>query len=904
MSLWKAEQFRPTERENTPQPDTAIPEWLDRYPWLPILFLILLPFLVELPLLIFGLSTNPIWQQSGIVEGVRAGLLPGLSYGDPNVGWTTQALGHLAAEDWLHGIIPWWNPYSGIGLPLAGEMQPNAFFLPFVFFLLLHNGVLWLKIAMQVFAGLATFALLRELKLGRLAALTGGALYALNGTFAWMPGPVAVINTIPFLPLLLYGIERARKERNRDGIIWIALAISGSLYAGFPEAAYINGLLALAWAIYRFLFENIRWIFLARVIVGGAIGLLLAAPIINAFASYLVHTNAYHMHSQYANVFLDVRDIPIYFFPYIYGPIASTFGKSFLVYFWGEGTSYVGIMIVFFASLSLAIKNNDRVYLLLIIYIILSFIRILGLPGHSIINHIPLLTETMFTRYSSISWGLAVVILAMFTLERLNEKKNIARMALAVALLVLTVGISVETALSAIKHNKYLFISLLYASFMLAIFFVMYVFLPLKNRRYMVALLLIVDCSIMFIAPELSGMHPGKVDKPAIRFLHSNLGLQRFYTLGPIEPNYSAYFDIASINHNYLPIATNWATYVRRNIFPPLSKSSDVIFWAPWYGGNTGVESFIDRVNNYERLGVRYVVINKGQSLLPGISYQTGTGENTPLALENGGAVTVKINASKDGKNNASVTAVSVFQGNYGNTANGKLTVKACTSTNNCVMGSRPLSESQDNSPFSISLAKPLQVKAGAPLTITFTHLDSTRPEAFWLWPQAPGHEQTVIGPQGPIPGKAIQFSLETSDTALQGLRKVYSDALLDIWELPHPAPYYTVMHGDCQISNPTRDGLVAQCSTPATLQRRELYMPGWSASVNGVSTAVSAHQKIFQTIALSAGKNVVRFRFAPPYVNYAWIAFWLSIIALLWWSYRTVFQLRANTQKTGEKTA
>jgi hypothetical protein len=201
-------------------------------------------------------------------------------------------------------------------------------------------------------------------------------------------------------------------------------------------------------------------------------------------------------------------------------------------------------------------------------------------------------------------------------------------------------------------------------------------------------------------------------------------------------------------------------------------------------------------------------------------------------------------------------------------------------------------------------LAKALQIKAGVPVTITFTHLDSTKPEALWLWPQIPGHEQTVIGPHGLIPGKAIQFSLETSDTALQGLRKVYSDALLDIWELPHPAPYYTVMHGDCQISNPTRDGLVAQCSTPATLLRRELYMPGWTASVNGVTTAVSPHQKIFQKISLIAGKNVVRFRFAPPYVNYAWIAFWLSIIALLWSSYRTWFQLRANTQNKGKETS
>ena len=67
----------------------------------------------------FGLSTNPIWFDSGVVYGTHNGLLPGLPYIDPNVGFTTQALGHLAAEDWLHGVIPWWNPYSGIKLPLA-----------------------------------------------------------------------------------------------------------------------------------------------------------------------------------------------------------------------------------------------------------------------------------------------------------------------------------------------------------------------------------------------------------------------------------------------------------------------------------------------------------------------------------------------------------------------------------------------------------------------------------------------------------------------------------------------------------------------------------------------------------------------------------------------------------------
>lgn len=68
-------------------------------------------------------------------------------------------------------------------MPLAGEMQPAAFFFPFVLLLLLKGGVLWLGIALETVAGLAAYALSRELGLGRLAALTGGALFAL--LWAW-----------------------------------------------------------------------------------------------------------------------------------------------------------------------------------------------------------------------------------------------------------------------------------------------------------------------------------------------------------------------------------------------------------------------------------------------------------------------------------------------------------------------------------------------------------------------------------------------------------------------------------------------------------------------------------------------------------------------------------------------
>ena len=112
-------------------------------------------------------------------------------------------------------MIPWWNPYTGIGVPLAGELQPGAFFLPFNLLLLLKEGVLWQRIAMQIIAGLGTYALLRELGLSRLAALLGGGLFSLNGVIAWTPGPAAVYCSSPFLPWLLWGIERARKAGPR-----------------------------------------------------------------------------------------------------------------------------------------------------------------------------------------------------------------------------------------------------------------------------------------------------------------------------------------------------------------------------------------------------------------------------------------------------------------------------------------------------------------------------------------------------------------------------------------------------------------------------------------------------------------------------------------------------------------
>ena len=149
---------------------------------------------------------NPLGIQSGLGRVTSAGLLGGVPTIDPNNGVTSQALGHLAVHDWFHLQLPWWNPYEGTGTPLAGEMAGAALF-PFTILTAVANGQLYERILLELLTGVATYLLLQRLAVSRWASTVAAIAFALNGTFAWFSH--APINAIPFLPLVLLGIEDA-----------------------------------------------------------------------------------------------------------------------------------------------------------------------------------------------------------------------------------------------------------------------------------------------------------------------------------------------------------------------------------------------------------------------------------------------------------------------------------------------------------------------------------------------------------------------------------------------------------------------------------------------------------------------------------------------------------------------
>jgi hypothetical protein len=135
--------------------------------------------------------------------------------------------------------------------------------------------------------------------------------------------------------------------------------------------------------------------------------------------------------------------------------------------------------------------------------------------------------------------------------------------------------------------------------------------------------------------------------------------------------------------------------------------------------------------------------------------------DNTPLALTEGQKLTMGfVIHNKQMSSSKQISSIGIFQGNYNNTATGALSIKICNEAQ-CVLGSRPLSQSQDNSFFNIHLQHPLTVGPGDELSLTISHLSGKKPDALWLWPEAPGYPQSLLGPNGPIPGKAVRIRLK-----------------------------------------------------------------------------------------------------------------------------------------------
>ena len=571
---------------------------------------------------------NPLYQFSGLATNAKAGLAVGYNSIDPNAAYTAQALGHRAALDWLHGHVPLWNHYEGIGTPLAGEMQAAAFF-PLVLLLAVSNGQLYFYILLQIIAGVATCRLLRRIGLGTTAALVGGAVFALNGTFSWFR--YQLVNPIAFLPLILLGIERSL-ERSRAGRKggWglIAVAVALSLYAGFPEAAYIDGLLAAVWVIARMIqIREGRTQFVMKIGLGVATGILLAAPILAAFVAYLPHQYiGGHVSGGFAGGSLPRGASPMLIVPYVYGPLWGFAGADhtgLLGTIWGNVGGYLTSALLLLVLVGVVGRRDRVLRLALAGWLVLALGRTFGVPGVTqVVNAVPLVGQTVFHRYSGASWEMAATVLAALGLDDiLSGRARRSSLVTAVIVALIAVSLAGMQALPVLgrldgapHHRAWALGGVGWAAIT-----VLAVAVAGGFRRFgarLLPIVILLDALVFFVTPQFSARRQVRIDNQLITYLRHNLGSYRFFTLGPLQPNYGSYFGLASVATNDLPPKL-WSKYIRTH----LNSNTDTLVFDGVSRlnatGPTPAEELMAHLEDYESIGVKYVLLPAGFQLPP-----------------------------------------------------------------------------------------------------------------------------------------------------------------------------------------------------------------------------------------------------------------------------------------------
>ncbi|RMG71609.1 MAG: hypothetical protein D6711_14925, partial [Chloroflexi bacterium] len=180
----------------------------------------------------------------------------------------------------LNGEFPLWNPYNHAGDPFASNIQTAAFYPPRLLAIALSGGwsVEWyqLEIIWHVWmASLFMYAFLRAVLKRPDLALIGSILYAYGGYLTGYPiRHVSIMESVVWLPLILYGIQLS--QRHLQAIVISGVAIACSLMGGHPQTTMQITYLGMAYLI--FITWERGWLAIgSRLLLMGGIGVGLSA---------------------------------------------------------------------------------------------------------------------------------------------------------------------------------------------------------------------------------------------------------------------------------------------------------------------------------------------------------------------------------------------------------------------------------------------------------------------------------------------------------------------------------------------------------------------------------------------------------------------------------------------------
>jgi hypothetical protein len=832
--------------------------------------LIALPSIYAIVLLCGPWVIDPLKIYGGSIAQNSGRIIPGYSTIDPNIAYTSFALGSVAAKNLTALQLPLWNHLEGFGQPLLGETQSAALF-PLTMLLVFPAGQVIAHVILQIIGGLGMFALVRNLGFGARTSFAIALAFEFSSLFVWLKN--AMVNPIPFLLwLLVYTLRLVRSEPHhfsRIDIVGLGLSAGFAVLGGFPEMVLIFTFFLVAWTGFYFVSEPLNWpaaIALSKKLtIAMLIAFCVAAPALLALGVFAQEAHfGPHSDAGFRYAHLGSRALSKYIFPYMSGPI---FGFPVIDEIGSIG-GYTGVTLLVLAVAGAFAPGRtwERVFWSLTVAICIAISHGVR-PLHGLAMDIPLLNITAFYRQSNVVWLIAMFLLAAHAIE-MWPKIGIPRATVIVSVtalfIVLPLHVNWQWLVELAAASRVL--PWILGSFIVgAVLIIILAIAWRSNRREMARVALATECIILFFIPTLSRPRKAVVDNALIEFLQSNLNQSRTVNFdhNVIQPNFGSYLSIAQLNFDDIPVPLATTQYIYTKLDPFYPKTP---LYLPDYPMDDRHESrsryMVDHAVNYGDAGVKYILSPRNSLSTKSAVASSG---QVAHAIHDNEEISFKAAFLSNGI--SSRGALGVQLATYGGTTDGEVEITTCRSKESCETQLVAAQSIEDNAIFVIK--RNVQINAKTEFQITLRKIGGRIPLAIWLYPEVSVSEKQIsvtdLAGVDPAQSAFIPKFVFTIDS-LPNLKLVHSSFGGDVFEISPVRPYLS--GPNCAVTTISFDEATAVCSAPSVLTRLEIWQTGWSAVINGhVATVESSGP--FQQIAAPAGELVISFDYNPFGLRY-----------------------------------
>lgn len=336
--------------------------------------------------------------------------------------WLFEPMGRVRHEVYADGDAPLWNPYTGLGVPLLGDLQ-TAPFGPFyapLFFKPTQKGWNLTVLVRLLVGGVGAFALLRALGARPPAALLAAFGYLLVPAYIlWMHSVSLSLESLA--PWLLLSVLALLRRPAALPFAGVALLTAAAVVGGQPEVLVVLAYVAAAWAMFWWARTGRSWTALALTAAAGIAGGLIAAPQLLLGAEYVGLANDLHG-GTLGEVRLSAEQLKV----------------ALLGDFADAGRESLAILMVGLALAGVAGMRSSGVATqgFWIAAILVWSVRVLDLPGAGLVGLLPGIGDINLRRYGMFVYVLGGAVLAAGGIQAILRRSPWALGALGAAVLI------------------------------------------------------------------------------------------------------------------------------------------------------------------------------------------------------------------------------------------------------------------------------------------------------------------------------------------------------------------------------------------------------------------------------------------------------------------------------------